>query len=186
MKNSALCAASRICRPSLLFRKIRCHSFWEVTLRSDYFELALQPVQLFFCMGKHHSEGAWIPMLRECYYCYYMPKITLKVARIGNSRGVRIPAQTLERLGIGDSVIMEERSDGILLRPVESGPVKLSWQQTAAAMALSHEDWSDWDSTLADGLDQIPWDEPAKKRRVAEARGDYTAKKASPKGRRAK
>lgn len=106
-----------------------------------------------------------------------MSETTLKVARIGNSRGVRIPAQTLERLGIGDSVIMEERSDGILLRPVQSGPVKLSWQQTAAAMAISREDWSDWDSTLADGLDQIPWDQSATTKRVAEPRHAYNAKK---------
>ncbi|MBC8089785.1 MAG: AbrB/MazE/SpoVT family DNA-binding domain-containing protein [Phycisphaerae bacterium] len=108
-----------------------------------------------------------------------MSDITLKVARIGNSRGVRIPAQTLERFGIGDSVIMEERGDGILLKPVQSGPVKLSWHQTAAAMARSREDWSDWDSTLADGLDQIPWDEPARKKRVAETEADYNAKRVS-------
>ena len=41
----------------------------------------------------------------------------LKVARIGNSRGIRLPADTLERYHIGDSVIMEERADGILLQP---------------------------------------------------------------------
>src|SRR5688572_7107157 len=28
-------------------------------------------------------------------YCYYMKRIELKVARIGNSRGVRLPAGTL-------------------------------------------------------------------------------------------
>ena len=46
--------------------------------------------------------------------------VKLKVARIGNSRGVRQPAASLRRYRIGDSVVMEERSDGILLRP--TGP----------------------------------------------------------------
>ncbi|MGH7658606.1 MAG: AbrB/MazE/SpoVT family DNA-binding domain-containing protein, partial [Gemmatimonadales bacterium] len=49
----------------------------------------------------------------ESNYSYYMK--SLKVARIGNSRGVRIPAGTLKKYGIGEEVIMEERSDGILL-----------------------------------------------------------------------
>jgi len=42
-----------------------------------------------------------------------MDKRTLQVARIGNSRGVRLPADTPERLGIRDSATMEEPSDGI-------------------------------------------------------------------------
>jgi antitoxin component of MazEF toxin-antitoxin module len=95
----------------------------------------------------------------------------LKVARIGNSRGVRIPADTLKRYGIGDTVIMEERSDGILLRPAGSPPARLSWEQTAREMASAEEDWSDWDAALADGLDTVPW-EPGR-RRVAERTPRY-------------
>ncbi len=44
---------------------------------------------------------------------------------------------------------------------------KLSWSDTALAMANEPEDWSAWDQTLADGLDQIPW-EPRLARRVAD------------------
>lgn len=32
---------------------------------------------------------------------------------------------------------------------------KLSWKQTADAMALAAEDWSEWDATLADGVEGI-------------------------------
>ena len=46
-------------------------------------------------------------------YGYYMKPVELKVARIGNSRGVRLPAPTPERYRIGATVVMEERSDGI-------------------------------------------------------------------------
>jgi antitoxin component of MazEF toxin-antitoxin module len=86
-----------------------------------------------------------------------MKPVELEVARIRNSRGVRLPAATLERYGIGESVVMEERSDGILPRPVGEGSAKLSWDQTAAEMAASTEEWSDFDPTSADGLDGVPW-----------------------------
>jgi antitoxin component of MazEF toxin-antitoxin module len=96
-----------------------------------------------------------------------MKPVHLKVARIGNSRGVRIPAPTLERYRIGDSVVMEERTEGILLRPRRAAGPKLSWEDTALAMARHAENWNEWDETLADGLDQIPW-EPHDAKRVAE------------------
>jgi antitoxin component of MazEF toxin-antitoxin module len=103
-----------------------------------------------------------------------MISIHLKVARIGNSRGVRIPALTLERYRIGDSVLMEERAEGILLRPRRAAGPKLSWEDTARAMAGETENWSAWDETLADGLDQTPW-EPAPAKRVAEKSPPYPA-----------
>ena len=95
----------------------------------------------------------------------------LKVARIGNSRGVRLPAKTRDRYGIGESVIMEERSDGILLRPSNVTNAKLSWEDTAREMASSSEDWAEWDATDADGLATIPW------KQVAERSTAYAAKR---------
>ncbi len=85
-----------------------------------------------------------------------MATVKLKIARIGNSRGVRLPAASLRRYRIGESVLMEERSEGILLRP--TGPVvqKLSWEDTAHEMAAAGEDWRAWDATAADGLDELP------------------------------
>ena len=103
-----------------------------------------------------------------------MKRVELKVSRIGNSRGVRIPATTLERYRIGDSVMMEERTEGILLRPRRSAGPKLSWEDTALAMSAEPEDWSDWDTSLADGLDDITW-EPAQAKRVAELKRGYSA-----------
>jgi antitoxin component of MazEF toxin-antitoxin module len=111
-----------------------------------------------------------------CYYGYYVKRIELKVARIGNSRGVRLPAATLARYRIGSAVHMEERSDGILLRPLRSGAEKLSWDDTAAAMAAEREDWSEWDASLADGVDSIPWD-PARPGRVAKPKRKYGTRK---------
>ena len=86
-----------------------------------------------------------------------MAIVRLKIAQIGNSRGVRLPAASLRRYGVGRTVLMEERSDGILLRPTGLGVTKLSWEETAREMAASGEDWTAWDATVADGLEAAPW-----------------------------
>ena len=104
-----------------------------------------------------------------------MATVKLKVARIGNSRGVRLPAASLRRYRIGETVLMEERSEGILLRPTGPAVEKLSWEDTAREMAASREDWSAWDATVADGLDDLPW-QAGRKGRVAEPPTRYRAK----------
>jgi antitoxin component of MazEF toxin-antitoxin module len=102
----------------------------------------------------------------------------LKVTRIGNSRGIRLPAETIKRYGIGDAVVMEQRSDGIFLRPTGSVVAKLSWEDTAREMELAGENWSDWDAVGADGLSDLPWDsDKPRVRRVAEPKPDYPVRK---------
>lgn len=59
---------------------------------------------------------------------------------------------------------MEERSDGILLRPRGPANAKLSWRDTAREMAAEAEDWSEWDATLPDGLKGIVWETRRRKR----------------------
>lgn len=58
---------------------------------------------------------------------------TLKVVRIGNSRGVRLPAPLLARYRIKNQVSAEQLPEGILLRPVKDD--RFSWEETARAMA---------------------------------------------------
>ncbi len=79
--------------------------------------------------------------------------IELKISRIGNSRGIRLPAELLARYGMSDVVIVEQGADAITLRPKKSK--KLSWKETAAAMAKEKENWSDWDVVTGDGLDSL-------------------------------
>jgi antitoxin component of MazEF toxin-antitoxin module len=113
------------------------------------------------------GPGVTLRFPRERNYRNYMAVIKLKVARIGNSRGIRLPAKSLARYRIGESVLMEERSDGILLRPDGRAIEKLSWEATAKEMAVSGEDWSEWDRLAGDGLDTVPWT-AERKGRVAE------------------
>jgi mRNA interferase MazF len=104
-----------------------------------------------------------------------MKPMELKIARIGNSRGVRLPAEVIKRYRMDSVVLMEETAEGIFLRP--SGPVvnKLSWQETAAEMAAEGEDWSEWDSVVGDGLETAPWDH-GEQRKVTEKTAVYGAK----------
>ncbi len=108
-----------------------------------------------------------------------MKPVELKVARIGNSRGVRIPAATLARYHIDSHVVMEERSDGILLRPLGPANPKLSWEDTARAIAAEAENWGEWDVVASDGLEELPWD-PEGSRRVAEQKQKYEKRRRSP------
>jgi antitoxin component of MazEF toxin-antitoxin module len=105
-----------------------------------------------------------------------MRRVELKVARIGNSRGIRIPAVTLARYEVGDTIIMEERPDGILLRPEVPAAEKLSWSETAKQMSALSENWEEWDSTLNDGLEEIHW-ESERRRKMAEPAKKYGAKR---------
>ena len=85
-----------------------------------------------------------------------MKTIALSLAQIGNSRGVRLPADLIRKHGFEDGLVLEDRGHEIALKP-KGGSKKLSWADTARAMAASAEDWSDWDCTLADGLADVPW-----------------------------
>ena len=88
--------------------------------------------------------------------CDYAMKtsVPIKLTRIGNSKGVRIPAGVIQKLGLDrPGLVAEIRSDGLLLKAMR--PAKLSWTDTAKAMAADGEDWSDFDVASADGLDSI-------------------------------
>ena len=75
--------------------------------------------------------------------------------RVGNSRGVRLPAAVLRRYHIGDTLLMEQRLDEIVLRPKPAQNQRLPWAETYQQMAQAEEDWSDWES-LPEGLGHLP------------------------------
>lgn len=102
-----------------------------------------------------------------------MKIIELTLARIGNSRGIRLPADLIRKHGLEPGMVLEDRGHELVLRP-KGGSRKLSWEETAREMMAASEDWSDWDSASADGLELIPWEQP-----TPGARPKRTAKTAS-------
>lgn len=75
----------------------------------------------------------------------------VKLVPIGNSQGVRIPKELLQKYGFSGPLVMEETDQGILLRNRQED--KLSWEDTFKAMAEEDEDWTDLDAALWDGLE---------------------------------
>ncbi len=78
-------------------------------------------------------------------------RLVLKIVRIGNSRGVRLPKVLLDRYAISDALVVEERKEGLLLH--RKNDKRLSWEQTFKEMAREREDWRDLEAAIADGLD---------------------------------
>lgn len=52
---------------------------------------------------------------------------------------------------------VNERVCGVPQRPLGQDLPRLSWAATASGMAAAGEDWSEWEMTVADGLDAEPW-----------------------------
>jgi antitoxin MazE len=105
-------------------------------------------------MEREHFElqaGAVALPAPWSYYCTYMKHLELPLTRIGNSRGVRLPAALLKKYGFSKTIILEQRASEIVLRPKRD--TKLSWEETAKEMAAEHEDWSDMEATEGGGLD---------------------------------
>ena len=64
--------------------------------------------------------------------------------------GARAGGAIIDKYAIKDSLIAEEREDGLLLRAGRDK--RLSWADTFKEMAREREDWSDLDPTVGDGL----------------------------------
>ena len=79
-------------------------------------------------------------------------KRNLKIVRIGNSRGVRLPKDLLDRYGFRDELIAEETEEGLLLTPRPE--TKFTWEETFQAIAEEAEPWDDFDVAVADGLEE--------------------------------
>ena len=79
----------------------------------------------------------------------------IKLVAVGNSRGLRLPRELLRKYSIADTLLVEERPEGILLRGNRLD--KVSLEQTFTEMAAVQEDWSDMDVVRSDGLNSLPW-----------------------------
>jgi len=76
----------------------------------------------------------------------------IKLISIGNSKGIRLPKEILQKYGFSESVMLEEKEEGVLLHRKEDK--KLTWEETFKSMSEEKENWNDFDVTLMDGLEE--------------------------------
>ncbi|MEI6874269.1 MAG: AbrB/MazE/SpoVT family DNA-binding domain-containing protein [Spirochaetota bacterium] len=84
-----------------------------------------------------------------------------ELVRIGNSRGLRLPRRLLALYAIeeGDELELEERLEGILIRPLAKGEARIGWADAYREMSLEvaeSAEWADWDSLAGEGLAEDP------------------------------
>ncbi len=65
-----------------------------------------------------------------------------QLVRMGDAIGLRISETLVDKYGLQDKVVLEERDEGLLIHARRDA--KLSWAETYRQMAAEKEDWSDW------------------------------------------
>ncbi|HJP32946.1 MAG: AbrB/MazE/SpoVT family DNA-binding domain-containing protein [Candidatus Latescibacteria bacterium] len=58
----------------------------------------------------------------------------VRLIRIGNSKGVRLPKPLIDAVGLGEDVELEVRDGAILIAPVEGAP-RDGWSEAASRPA---------------------------------------------------
>lgn len=91
-----------------------------------------------------------------------MATIPTRLTTSGNSKAVRLPKALLELSQLGDAVELEALPGEIIIRTAKSP--RAGWREQIEKVLVEHGDpvaeFSEWDLTGADGLDDIPWDGP--------------------------
>ncbi|MCX5973343.1 MAG: AbrB/MazE/SpoVT family DNA-binding domain-containing protein [Coprothermobacterota bacterium] len=80
----------------------------------------------------------------------------VRVIKIGNSQGIRIPKPLLDQTGITDDVELEVEKTQIIIRPI-SNP-RPGWDKTFRTMAKNgHDMLIDSNETIANAWDATEW-----------------------------
>ena len=77
--------------------------------------------------------------------------MTVKLIEVGNSKGLRLPKNLVNKYKLDLGIVLEEKEEGILIKPVKKDK-KLSWDDTYREMANEKEEWDDLDITVEDGI----------------------------------
>jgi len=83
----------------------------------------------------------------------------VKIVKIGNSKGIRIPKVLLRQTGIDDEVNLEVKDDQIILRPLKES-VRKGWENSFRKMADEGDDklFDGEILTGQTGFDEVEWE----------------------------
>ena len=109
--------------------------------------------------GERNTDARFDISLQRDNSNYMSTALKISLTRIGNSRGIRLPAPLIKKFGFDGGILLDEEGDRLVLKPLKRGKAeKLPWSETAREMASAREDWSDWEPSEKDGLQEIPWE----------------------------
>jgi antitoxin MazE len=82
-----------------------------------------------------------------------MNSIKVKIIRIGNSQGIRLPKPLIEQYHMKDELLLEAKKDSIVIRPLEKS--RAGWEKSFEKMRLRGDD-----ALLDKGTEpETEWDE---------------------------
>ena len=85
-----------------------------------------------------------------------MNPLKVKIIRIGNSKGIRLPKSLIEQYDMKDEVLLETKKDAIVIRPVENP--RSGWEKSFATMRRRGDDaLLDKETELAEDWDEEEW-----------------------------
>jgi antitoxin MazE len=76
--------------------------------------------------------------------------IKIRIVKIGNSQGLRIPKTLLKQSGINPEVEIEVHENHLIIRPVQQ--VRMGWEKAFIEMAEKQDD------VLLDDINTTEWD----------------------------
>jgi antitoxin component of MazEF toxin-antitoxin module len=96
-----------------------------------------------------------------------MTSITTKLVKDGNSMAVRLPKTLLVMSGLYGFVQLEAKKGQIIIKQDKKHP-RENWEEQINKVLteeahVKDDDFADMSSTIADGLNDLPWDGPTYK-----------------------
>ena len=83
--------------------------------------------------------------------------MTIKLIQIGNSKGLRLPKNVIEKYNLKEELEILETDEGILIKPVSE--VRQGWEaqfKQANATGVADDDFSDMMNATND-FDKVEW-----------------------------
>ena len=85
-----------------------------------------------------------------------MSSVKVKVVRIGNSRGIRIPKVILDQYHINDEVELETKEDCVIIK--SSHIAREGWEKSFKKMHENREDVLMIDDSMINEFDEEEWE----------------------------
>ena len=82
--------------------------------------------------------------------------LKVKLVKIGNSRGVRLPKPVIEQCGFGDTVEFRVEDNRVVISP--NRPIRKGWAESFQAIRMRGDDALLLDDAAPNAFDDTEWE----------------------------